>query len=196
MRKFVAELEKNGYKAIVYSAESGIQGVNIIQSGEKYAPQITDTFGAVTLAETEFTISTTSYGGLAVEEIKEVVAGYEKAVETVEYFKEKLAEIENATDEKNELLERFDGLVAMFEEEEIKYNGFTQDEDTKYVTLYVAAGLYEVSVDIILGKTGYFLATTDCDRTYTEEMKEQGRNHKYVKSLKGVKGYIERMSER
>lgn len=196
MRKFIAELEKNGYKAIVYSAESGIQGVNIIQNGETYAPQITDTFGAVTLAETEFTISTTSYGGLTVEEIKEVVAGYEKAVEAVEYFKGKLAEIENATDEKNELLEKFDGLVAMFEEEEIKYNGFTQDEDTKYVTLYVTAGLYEVILDICLGKKGYFLATTDCYGTYTDEMKEQGRNHKYVKTLKGVKGYIERMSER
>lgn len=96
MRKIIAKLEKNGYEALVYSAESGIQGVNIIQSGNKYAPQITDTFGAATLAETEFTISTTSYGGLTVDEIKEVMAGYEKAVEAVEYFKEILVAIEKA----------------------------------------------------------------------------------------------------
>lgn len=96
MRKIIAELEMNGYKALVYGAESGIQGVNIIQSGEKYAPQITDTFGALTLAETEFTIGTTSYGGLTAEEIKEVIAGYEKAVEAVEYFKAILIAIEKA----------------------------------------------------------------------------------------------------
>lgn len=191
MRKIIAKLEKNGYEALVYSAESGIQGVNIIQSGEKYAPQITDTFGAVTLGETEFVIGTASYGGLAVEEIKEVMAGYEKAIEAVEYFKEKLAIIENATDEEYELIERFDELVTMFEEDGIEYDGSTQEQ--KYITVHLTAGLYKISVDMNLAAPGYFLSTTDCGGTYTAEMMDEGRNHKYVKTLKGVKGYIERM---
>ena len=194
MRRMVTVLEKNGYEVMVYGEESGVEGINIIQSGNKYAPQITEKFGAVTLGETEFEIATTSYGGLPVKEINDFIAAYENAVEAVEYFKEKLIRIENATDEEYELLERFDGLVAMFADEGIKFDGFTQDE--KFITVHLTAGLYEVSVEIISGKSGYFLATTDCYGTYTEEMKEQGRNHKYVKSLKGVRGYIERMSER
>ena len=96
MRKIIAKLEKNGYEVMVYRTENGLEGINIKQSEEKYAPQISDKFGAATLAETEFTISTTSYGGLTVEEIKEVMTGYEKAIEAAEYFKEILVAIEKA----------------------------------------------------------------------------------------------------
>ena len=96
MRNIIARLEKNDYEIMVYRTENGLEGINIIQSGEKYAPQISDKFGAATLAETEFTIGTVSYGGLAVEEIKEVMAGYEKAIAATEYFKEILVAIEKA----------------------------------------------------------------------------------------------------
>lgn len=96
MRKMIAKLEKNGYKLMVYRTESGMEGINVIQSGEKHAPQISDKFGALTIGETEFTIETVSYGGVTVEEMKAVMAGYEKAIEAVEYFKKLLVAIENA----------------------------------------------------------------------------------------------------
>lgn len=96
MRKMIAKLEKNDYEVVVYGEENGVRGINIIQSGEKYAPQISDKFGALTIGETEFTIETVSYGGVTVEEMKEVMAGYEKAIEAVEYFKKILVAIEDA----------------------------------------------------------------------------------------------------
>ena len=90
MRNLITKLEKNGYEVRVFRTENGTEVLRVIQSEEKYAPQISDKFGAATISETEFTIGTVSYGGLAVEEIKEVITGYEKAVEAVEYFKEQL----------------------------------------------------------------------------------------------------------
>ena len=90
MRTLTTKLEKNGYELRLFSTESGTELIRVIQSEEEYAPQISDRFGASTISETEFTIGTVSYGGLAVEEIKEIVTGYEKAIEAVEYFKEQL----------------------------------------------------------------------------------------------------------
>lgn len=91
MNKLITKLEKNGYELRLFSTESGTELIRVIQSEEKYAPQISDKFGAATISETEFTIGTISYGGLAVEEIKEVMTGYEKAIEAVEYFQEQLS---------------------------------------------------------------------------------------------------------
>lgn len=90
MRKLTTKLEKNGYEVRLFNTERGTELIRVIQSEEKYAPQISNKFGAATISETEFTIGTVSYGGLPVEEIKEVITGYEKAVEAVEYFKEQL----------------------------------------------------------------------------------------------------------
>ena len=91
--RFVTKLEKNNYEVFVYSPESGVTGINIIQSGNKYAPQISDKFGAMTLNEIEFTIGTASYGGLPVKEINDLILAYERAVEAVEYFEEELKKI-------------------------------------------------------------------------------------------------------
>lgn len=90
MRTLITKLEKNGYEVRVFSTENGTEVIRVIQSEEKYAPQISDKFGAETISDTEFTIGTTSYGGLEVEEIKAVMSGYEKAIEAVEYFKKEL----------------------------------------------------------------------------------------------------------
>ena len=90
MSKLTTKLEKNGYEVRLFSTERGTELIRVIQSEEKYAPQISNKFGAATISETEFTIGTVSYGGLPVEEIKEVMTGYEKAIEAVEYFKEQL----------------------------------------------------------------------------------------------------------
>lgn len=94
MRKLITKLAKNGYEVIVFGTENGTKGFNIIQNEEKYAPTISDKFGAATISETEFRIETVSYGGLEVDEIREMVAGYEKAVEAAEYFKKQLIVIE------------------------------------------------------------------------------------------------------
>lgn len=90
MRKLITKLEKNGYEVRVFSTENGTEVLRVIQNEERYAPQISDKFGAETISDTEFTIGTTSYGGLEVEEIKAVMSGYEKAIEAVEYFKKEL----------------------------------------------------------------------------------------------------------
>ena len=91
--RFVTILEKNNYEVFVYSPESEVTGINIIQSGNKYAPQISDKFGAENISEIEFTIGTVSYGGLPVREINDLILAYENAVEAVEYFQEQLKEI-------------------------------------------------------------------------------------------------------
>lgn len=90
MRKLITKLEKNGYEVRVFSTENGTEVLRVIQNEERYAPQISDKFGTETISDTEFTIGTTSYGGLEVEEIKAVMSGYEKAIEAVEYFKKEL----------------------------------------------------------------------------------------------------------
>ena len=90
MNTLITKLEKNGYELRLFNTENETELVRVIQNEERYAPQISEKFGATTISETEFTIGTVSYGGLPVEEIKEVITGYEKAVEAVEYFKEQL----------------------------------------------------------------------------------------------------------
>lgn len=178
MRNIIAKLEKNGYEVMVYRTESGITGVNVVQSGKEYAPQITDTFGAETLGETEFTIMTTSYGGLTVKEIKKVMAGYEKAIEAVEYFKEQLVVIEKAEAEQKELEERFNKLVTMFEEEGIECEGSTQEHE--YIVAYVVAGDYEAEVKVELNNKKYTFQTL---------------SHKEMTTLEGVKELVEKLSK-
>lgn len=90
MNKLITKLEKNGYELRLFERENGAKVISVIQNEERYAPQISEKFGAMTISETEFTIGTVSYGGLPVEEIKAVMSGYEKAIEAVEYFKEQL----------------------------------------------------------------------------------------------------------
>ena len=90
MNTLITKLEKNGYELRLFNTENETELVRVIQNEERYAPQISEKFGATTISETEFTIGTVSYGGLPVEEIKEVMTGYEKAIEAVEYFKEQL----------------------------------------------------------------------------------------------------------
>lgn len=90
MNTLITKLEKNGYELRLFSTENGTELVRVIQNEERYAPQISEKFGATSISETEFTIGTVSYGGLPVEEIKKVMTGYEKAIEAVEYFEEQL----------------------------------------------------------------------------------------------------------
>ena len=90
MNTLITKLEKNGYEVRVFRKENGAEVISVIQNEEKYAPEISEKFGATTISETEFTIGTISYGGLPVEEIKKMMTGFEKAVEAVEYFKEEL----------------------------------------------------------------------------------------------------------
>ena len=50
MNKLITKLEKNGYELRLFSTESGTELIRVIQSEEKYAPQISDKFGAATIS--------------------------------------------------------------------------------------------------------------------------------------------------
>ena len=88
--------ENKGYTAIHYS---------ITRGDEKYLPRIyySDDLGIDGITP-KFTIQTTSYGDLDPEEIKEMIKGYEEAIEVVEALTKKFIKQEEDDDLHNAYL--------------------------------------------------------------------------------------------
>lgn len=92
--EIIIKLEEKGYELTIYRDEDNYTGLNIKQSTAKYAPAIyhessLDDFTILKegrYSEIEFSIQTTSYGAKSVEEIGDVVTGYQDAIKAVQVF--------------------------------------------------------------------------------------------------------------
>lgn len=88
--------------------------------------------------------------------------------------------IENKTQEVEKLIESYNGAI------EITYRAGDEHADE-----LVIEGI-SYRVEIYIYENEYHLFTSDFLGTYTEEERTDGKNHKTVKTLRGVKGYIKR----
>ena len=88
--------------------------------------------------------------------------------------------IENKTQEVEKLIESYNGAI------EITYRAGDEHADE-----LVIEGI-SYRVEIYIYENEYHLFTSDFLSTYTEDERTDGKNHKTVKTLRGVKGYIKK----
>lgn len=82
--------EIGDYKIIADTYNSGFMSINITRkNGNKYLPLIYVEHDLEECTLCKFSIQTTSYGSLAINEIEEVIKGFEQAVEVVKILTEK-----------------------------------------------------------------------------------------------------------
>lgn len=82
--------EIGGYKVITDTYDSGFISVNITRkNGNKYLPLIYGEYDLEECTLCKFVIQTTSYGSLEIDEIEDVIKGFEQAIEVVKILTEK-----------------------------------------------------------------------------------------------------------
>lgn len=82
------------YQVSVMNYESGFRNITVNQDwNEKFIPAIYYNDGMFGSDEKSFTIQTTSYGALTPDEIKQVIEGYEQAIEVVAVLTKEFIEV-------------------------------------------------------------------------------------------------------
>lgn len=90
--------------------------------------------------------------------------------------------IETRTQEIEELIASYDGAIN------ITYRAGDEDADE----LVIEGRTYTVEVYIYADEYHFF--TSDYFGTYTPEEREEGKNHKKVKTMRGVRSYINKFA--